>query len=64
MAVMGLRYGAAPDQVALAHTMRLLVLVTTVPVGITLAGFSATEDYRPVTVPFAFARSSSVATVR
>jgi membrane AbrB-like protein len=52
MAVIGKRYGAAPDQVALAHALRLLVLVTTVPVGITLAGFSATEDYRPVTVAF------------
>lgn len=52
MAAMGERHGAAPDQVALAHSLRLLVLVATVPVAITLAGFSATEDYRPVTVPF------------
>ena len=51
MAVVGLRYGAAPDQVALAHSLRLLVLVSTVPVGITLAGFSATDEYRPVTIP-------------
>jgi membrane AbrB-like protein len=51
MASVGERYGAAPDQVALAHSLRLLVLISTVPVAITLAGFSATEDYTPVTVP-------------
>jgi uncharacterized membrane protein AbrB (regulator of aidB expression) len=38
--------------VAFAHSMRLLIVVSVVPVSITLAGFSATEDYRPVEVPF------------
>ena len=52
MAVVGMRHGARADQVALAHSLRLLVLVTAVPVAITFAGFSATEDYTPVTVPF------------
>jgi membrane AbrB-like protein len=49
MATMGERYGAAPAEVSLAHTLRLLVVVTVIPVAITLAGFSATEDYRAVT---------------
>jgi len=52
MAIIGERFGAAHAQVALLHSLRLLVIVTVVPVAITLAGFSATEDYRPVTVPF------------
>ena len=52
MAIIGEKYGALHAHVALLHSMRLLVVVTVVPVGITLAGFSATEDYRPVTVPF------------
>jgi membrane AbrB-like protein len=52
MATMGEKYGAATDRVALAHSMRLLVVVSVIPVSITLAGFSATEDYRPVMVPF------------
>jgi membrane AbrB-like protein len=52
MAVVGMRHGARADQVALAHSLRLLVLVSAVPVAITFAGFSATEDYTPVTVPF------------
>jgi uncharacterized protein len=52
MAAMGERYGAASDRVAFAHSARMLLVVTLVPIGITLAGFSATEDYRAVTVPF------------
>lgn len=52
MALMGERYGAAPDRVAFAHSFRMLLVVTLFPVGITLAGFSATEEYRPVSVPF------------
>jgi hypothetical protein len=52
MATMGERYGALPDRVAFAHSTRMLLVVTLVPTGITLAGFSATEDYRPLTVPF------------
>jgi membrane AbrB-like protein len=52
MASLGERHGAAPHFVAFAHSFRMLVVVTVIPVAITLAGFSATEDYRPVTVPF------------
>ena len=52
MAVMGEKYGAAPDRVAFAHSMRMLLVVTVFPVGITLAGFSATEEYKPVVATF------------
>jgi membrane AbrB-like protein len=52
MATMGEKHGAAPDRVAFAHSLRMLVVVTVIPVSITLAGFSAAEDYRPVTAPF------------
>jgi membrane AbrB-like protein len=52
MAVMGERFGAAPDRVALAHSVRMLLVVTVFPIGITLAGFSATDEYIPVVVPF------------
>ena len=37
-------------RVALAHSLRLLIVVTTVPIGITLLGRTGTEDYRPVAV--------------
>jgi len=52
MATMGESYGAKTHLVAVAHTMRMLVIVSVIPISITLAGFSATEDYRPITVPF------------
>jgi hypothetical protein len=55
MAMMGERYGAMSDRVAFAHSARMLLVVTLVPTGITLAGFSATEDYRPLGLPFDFA---------
>jgi membrane AbrB-like protein len=52
MVNVGERYGAQRGTVALSHSLRLVVLISTIPVGITLAGFSATEDYTPVTIPF------------
>ncbi len=52
MANLGEKYGAAPDRVALAHSLRMLLVVTVFPIAITLAGFHATEDYRPVATPF------------
>jgi len=52
MVNVGERHGAQRDTVALSHSLRLLVLISTIPAGITLAGFSATEDYTPVGIPF------------
>ena len=52
MALMGERFGAAPERVAVSHSIRMLLVVTLFPIGITLAGFSATEEYRPVLVAF------------
>lgn len=46
------RHGALVDRVALAHSLRLLVVVTSVPVAITLLGQAGTDDYRPVSVAF------------
>ena len=46
------RHGALVDRVALAHSLRLLVVVTCVPIAITLLGQTGTDDYRPVAVPF------------
>jgi uncharacterized protein len=52
MALMGERFGASVHRVALAHSLRMICVVTLFPVAITLAGFHATEDYRPVVLPF------------
>jgi membrane AbrB-like protein len=46
------RHGALVDRVAIAHSLRLLVVVTGVPIAITLLGQAGTDDYRPVTVAF------------
>jgi membrane AbrB-like protein len=52
MAVLGERHGAKIDRVALAHSMRLLIVVTTIPVAIAALGFTGTDDYRPVLIAF------------
>ena len=53
MATMGERYGAKISEVALAHTLRLLVVVTVIPVAITLAplGSIATASMAAGTLP-------------
>jgi len=52
MVVLADRHAALADRVALAHSLRLLVVLTTVPVAITLLGQTGTDDYRPVAAPF------------
>jgi hypothetical protein len=52
MVVLAERHGALVDRVALAHSLRLLIVVTTVPVAIMLLGQTGTDEYRPIAVPF------------
>ena len=52
MAMMGESHGARPDRVAFAHSVRMLFVVTVFPIGITVAGFHATDEYRPVVIAF------------
>jgi hypothetical protein len=52
MSIMGETYGAAVHSVAFAHSIRVLLVVTTFPLAITALGFHATEDYKPVVIPF------------
>lgn len=52
MVLVGERQGAMVDRVAFAHSVRMLVVVTLIPTAITYAGFSASDDYQPVLVPF------------
>src|SRR4051812_715227 len=52
MSQMAETHGAQPDKVAFAHSVRMLLVVTLFPVGITLAGFHASEAYRPVAIAF------------
>ena len=60
MANVGERHGAAMDLVAFAHSVRMLLVVTVIPVSITLTGFSATDEYRPVTIAFDAARLAAL----
>lgn len=52
MAMMGERHGARADRVAFAHSVRMLLTVTVFPIAITLAGFSSTDEYRAIVMPF------------
>lgn len=52
MSQMAEAHGAQPDKVAIAHSVRMLAVVTLFPAGITLAGFHAADAYQPVTFAF------------
>lgn len=52
MAILAERYGALADRVAVANSMRMMFVVTVIPITITYAGFAGAEDYKPVTTPF------------
>jgi membrane AbrB-like protein len=49
MAILAERAGARFDQVALAHSIRVLLVVSTVPIAVTLSGASGTDLYAPAT---------------
>jgi len=49
MAILAERAGARFDQVALAHSIRVLLVVSTVPIAVTLSGASGADLYAPAT---------------
>ncbi|MEI7611838.1 MAG: AbrB family transcriptional regulator [Betaproteobacteria bacterium] len=49
MAVLAERAGARFDQVALSHSIRVLVVVSTIPIAVTLTGASGTDMFIPTT---------------
>jgi len=49
---LGERFGARPDLIAVAQSLRILVVVVAVPAVMTWWGARGTEDYVAVTVPF------------
>ena len=54
MANLGDRFGAAADKVAVAHSLRILMVVCTIPVVMTLANVHGGDRYDPVLVPFSW----------
>jgi len=51
MAVLGERFGARVDRVALAQSLRILVVVIVVPFALTYSGVHGSDAYSPVPVP-------------
>lgn len=52
MANLGDHFGAAADKVAVAHSLRILLVVCTVPVLMTIADVHGGDVYQPVVIPF------------
>jgi membrane AbrB-like protein len=57
MAVMAERAGARFDQVALCHSLRLLLVVSTVPIAVTLTGANGNSVYTPLTNAVVFMKT-------
>lgn len=51
MAILGDRLGGAVDKVAVAHSLRILVVVCTIPVLMTIADVHGGDVYQPVLTP-------------
>lgn len=54
MASLGDRFGAAVDKVAVAHSLRILLVVCSIPVALTLADVHGGDVYRPVVIPLSW----------
>ncbi|MBC7803376.1 MAG: AbrB family transcriptional regulator [Candidatus Parcubacteria bacterium] len=52
MAILGERFGARVDRIALAQSMRILIVVVVVPFVLTYSGVHGTDSYSPSPVPF------------
>ena len=52
MATLGERFGASIDKVAVAHAVRIFLVVCTIPVILTLANVHGGDTYRPVLTSF------------
>jgi uncharacterized protein len=51
MTLLGERYGARPDRVALGQSLRILAVVVVVPFALTYSGLRGSELYQPTTLP-------------
>lgn len=51
MVMLADRNGGLADRVAIAHSLRILIVVTSFPVAITLLGQTGSDDYQPVAAP-------------
>lgn len=51
MTILGERYGARPDRVALAQSLRILAVVVVVPFALTYSGAHGSDLYQPAALP-------------
>jgi membrane AbrB-like protein len=51
MANLSERFNASVECVAVAHSLRILLVVVTIPLAMTFFGGNGTDDYRPVLIP-------------
>lgn len=56
MTILGERYGARPDRVALGQSLRILAVVIVVPFALTYSGAHGNDLYQPAGVPLAWDR--------
>jgi len=56
MTILGERYGARADRVALAQSLRILSVVIVVPFALTYSGAHGTDVYQPAAVPLDLAK--------
>ncbi|HEX2567363.1 MAG TPA: AbrB family transcriptional regulator [Burkholderiales bacterium] len=54
MTILGERYGARPDRVALAQSLRILIVVMVIPFALTYSGVHGTDAYAPAATPVAY----------
>jgi membrane AbrB-like protein len=54
MAILGERFGASVEKVAIAHSLRILLVVCTIPVLLTFADVHGGDVYRPVLIPLSW----------
>jgi len=51
MTILGERYGGRPDRVALAQSLRIVIVVIVIPFAITYSGTHGSDLYQPIAVP-------------
>jgi membrane AbrB-like protein len=52
MTLLGERFGARADRVALAQSLRIVVVVMVIPVALTYSGAHGSDTYVPIQIPF------------
>ncbi len=52
MAILGERFGARVDRIALAQSLRILAVVIVVPFALTYSGAQGSDIYRPPPLPY------------